>query len=64
MYSYEYVTVIPKKGFLKSKFTQHREIIEQYANRGYRFVGFVPKEIEGYGFITKIELIFEKPRNL
>ena len=62
MPKYEYVTVEVKKGFAKATFTQHREIIDQYAQRGYKYVGYVPVEITGYGFLTKIDLVFEKPQ--
>ena len=59
MVHYEYVNVIGE-GFWASKFTAHRDIIDKYAKRGYRYVGFVPARSDNGGRITEIDLIFEK----
>jgi len=58
MFKYEYVT-IDNEALIASKFTQHRDIIDKYAKKGYRYVGFVPTKSDGYGRIKKMDLIFE-----
>lgn len=58
MKRYEYVNLKMGKLF-SSKTEEHRNIIDQYAARGYRFVGFVPTHIDTDGKINKIDLIFE-----
>ena len=62
MYKYEYVLVKEKKGNLDGT-QEHREIIEKYAQDGYRYVGFIPTLTKGYGLdfgSSAIDLIFEK----
>ncbi|MDD3227372.1 MAG: DUF4177 domain-containing protein [Tissierellia bacterium] len=59
-YQYEYVNVKNAK-FFSANSTEHREIIDEYARRGYRFICFIPTTIEGYGRITSFDLVFEKP---
>lgn len=39
---------------------QHRDIINEYVQKGYRYIGYVPTEITGSGELIKIDLIFEK----
>jgi len=55
---YEYVR-LTIGGFVNSKCEYHRDIIDRYAAKGYRFVGNIPTKIEAYGRITEIDLIFE-----
>lgn len=38
----------------------HREIIRNMAEQGYRFVGQLPVESDGYGRVTIYDLVFEK----
>lgn len=59
MLKYEYVKVY-NEAIMSSKFTQHRDIIDQYAKKGYKYAGFVPIKSDGYGRIKEIDLIFEK----
>ena len=56
---YEYVNV-KNANFWTAKSFEHREIINDYAQKGYRFVCFIPTTIEGYGRITSFDLVFEK----
>lgn len=57
--SYEYVTV--KVGqFIGARCEEHRTIINQYAEKGYRYVGFIPTVMTDYGKYKEIDLIFEK----
>ena len=58
MKKYEYVEV--KIGrFVGAKSEEHRQIIDEYASKGYRFVGYIPTVIRDYGTITVMDLIFE-----
>ena len=55
---YEYVTVKIGK-FIGARCTEHREIIDDYAIKGYKYVGFIPTEISDYGKFKEIDMIFE-----
>jgi len=60
MMQYEYVTVkIKKAGLWSYRYTQHRELIDEYAKKGYRYVGFVPTNLVGYGQMAEMDLVFE-----
>jgi len=59
MTQYEYVN-IKNATFWTAKSFEHREVIDKYAKKGYRYVGFIPTTIEGYGRITSFDLVFEK----
>ncbi|WP_124065725.1 DUF4177 domain-containing protein [Clostridium sp. E02] len=58
MKKYEYVNVHIGK-FIGAKSEEHRKIINEYADKGYRFVGYIPTNITDYGKIKDIDLIFE-----
>ena len=58
MKKYEYVNIKIAK-FVGAKSEGHREIIDEYAQKGYRYVGYLPTEISDYGKIKKMDLIFE-----
>lgn len=38
----------------------HREIIEEYVGKGYKYIGCIPVEFGASGKTLAIELIFEK----
>lgn len=58
MKKYEYVHIKISKVFgAESK--DHREIIDEYARKGYRYVGFIPTAINDYGKIKEMDLVFE-----
>ena len=58
MKKYEYVSL--KLGnVLSERSESHREIIDKYAEMGYRYVGFVPTNFGPHGKIIHIDLIFE-----
>jgi hypothetical protein len=61
MKRYEYLNLSISK-FLISKSEKHRKIIDDYAAKGYRFVGYIPTEITGHGQILSIDLVFESER--
>lgn len=58
MKKYEYVNVHIGK-FVGAKSEEHRSIIDQYAARDYRFVGFIPTKMTDYGKIKDMDLVFE-----
>ena len=37
----------------------HREIIDEHARKGFRYVGYIPTRIDPYGRIEEIDLVFE-----
>ncbi|MGN0366780.1 MAG: DUF4177 domain-containing protein [Suilimivivens sp.] len=61
MKKYEYVTVSTKSGLLSTKTSSHHEIIDEYAAKGYRYVGWFPSKTSNMlsGVMEEIELIFE-----
>lgn len=58
MKKYEYVQVHINK-FIGAKSKEHRQIIDSYAAKGYRYVGYIPTVISDYGKIKDMDLIFE-----
>ena len=59
MKKYEYVNVHIGIFFAGAASEEHRDIIDEYASRGYRYVGFIPTKIDSYGKFKDIDLIFE-----
>ena len=61
MKTYAYVTISTKTGLLSTKNTAHRDIIDEYAAKGYRYVGWFPSKMSNMlsGVLEEIELIFE-----
>lgn len=59
MKHYEYVAVHIRK-FVGAGSEEHRKIIDEYADKGYKYVGFIPTNIDGYGKFKDIDLVFEK----
>ena len=50
-------------GITEYHFENMRDVIDKYANDGWRYVGFVPVLQRGNGYIEEIELIFEKEKS-
>lgn len=59
MKRYEYVRIKGDK-FVGAKFEEHRGIINEYAVKGYSYVGYIPVNMTDYGKLKEIDLIFEK----
>lgn len=60
MKKYEYVSLsYSSSNMVMASMNQHREIIDQYAQKGYTYIGMIPTEISANGCIRKIDLIFE-----
>ena len=59
MYQYKYVPLDTGGGFF-SRAWEHRELIDQYAAEGWRYVGFFPTAFTGHGGISIVDLVFER----
>ncbi|MGL5296849.1 MAG: DUF4177 domain-containing protein [Culicoidibacterales bacterium] len=57
MYTYVYVSVQAGTIFVRGK---HREIIDEYSKKGWRFVAAIPNACGSNGQITSHDLVFEK----
>ncbi len=65
MKQYEYVTIAySTKDVVLAVTTEHRGIINDYAAKGFRYVGMIPTEISTNGCIRRMDLIFEKESSL
>lgn len=61
MKKYKYVELnYSAKGVVFLCTSEHKEIINSYAEQGYCYAGFIPTEIDAKGCMRKIDLIFEK----
>ncbi|BBF42199.1 hypothetical protein lbkm_0881 [Lachnospiraceae bacterium KM106-2] len=58
MKRYEYVNVHTGK-MIGAKSEEHRKIIDEYAARGYCYVGYIPTNMSDYGKIKDMDLVFE-----
>ena len=61
MKKYEYVKLHIGK-FVGAGSNEHRKIIDEYAEKGYRYAGYIPTDINDYGKIREMDLIFEKDK--
>ncbi len=59
MKKYKYVRIHVGK-FFGASTEEHRKIIDEYAQKGYRYVGFIPTKMSDHGKYINIDLIFEK----
>ncbi len=59
MKQYEYVSIKISK-LIGARSEEHRAIIDEYAQKGYHYVGFVPTELSDYGKIKVMDLVFER----
>ena len=58
MKRYKYVSIKVGK-FIGAKSDEHRDIIDEHAEKCYRYVGFIPTDMTDHGKIITIDLIFE-----
>ena len=58
MKKYEYVSVHIGI-FVGAKSKEHRQNIDDYAKKGYRYVGYITTVISDYGKIKDMDLVFE-----
>lgn len=55
MKKYEYLEIdYTAKGVVFLCTDKHKEVINSYAENGYRYVGFIPTEIDAKGCMRKI----------
>lgn len=60
MKKYEFVNVKLKNSPPANAYlTEHRKIIEEYAEKGYSYKGYLPVKQGASGKIVEIDLIFE-----
>lgn len=66
MYRYEYVTLSAEDGKISAKLNglqsldSYREIIDERAADGWRYVGHIPTRESIRGYTKCVDLIFEK----
>lgn len=61
MKEYKYVQIEYKmKNVLFLSSDEPRDVIDQYAKKGYTYNGFIPVEMDAKGCLRKIDLVFEK----
>ena len=61
MYQYKYVHLDTDDDFFTGPL-KHRELIDQHAAEGWRYVGFFPTAFTGHGGISIVDLIFEREK--
>ena len=44
---------------LGAELTSHREVIEEYALKGYKYLGFVPVKLGPSGKMLALDLVFD-----
>lgn len=60
MKKYEYVKVkLQNNPAANAVSAEHRKIIDDMAEKGYKYVGFIPSKQGASGKILEIDLIFE-----
>ncbi len=59
MYQYKFLEIRTKIG-LTFHFEGFKELIEEHALEGWRFVTAIPVESQGAGWISALSLVFEK----
>ena len=59
MAKYEFVNVKISK-LVGAKSEEHRKIIQEYAEKGYRYVGYIPTDLSDSGKIKCMDLVFER----
>ena len=60
MKKYEYVNLKVSGYWTSLRTEEHRQVIDAYAKKGYRYVGFLPTHMDTYGKLRSVDLIFEK----
>ena len=59
-YEYEFVSVSMPGPLNPNPLGEHREVISQYAEKGWRYNGYIPISKTNQGNTLQIDLIFEK----
>ncbi len=50
----------PRGFWMDNSACEHREIIDEYAAKGWRYVGYLPTMFSGEGGTKEVDLIFER----
>ena len=60
MKKYEYVTIKVKNNVVKDAvLSEHRQIINEYAEKGFKYAGYIPTRLGPSGKVIELDLIFE-----
>lgn len=60
MKKYEYEHIVLKNNYVaNAEVFGHREVINSYAEKGYRFAGYMPTKFGPSGKTVELDLIFE-----
>lgn len=59
MKEYEFVNVHIGK-FIGAGTEEHQEVIRAYAAKGWRYAGYIPTNMNDYGKIKDMDLVFER----
>ena len=54
MKKYEYVHL-----HVSRRMDEHKKVIDEYARKGWRYVGFLPARTSLYGRLWEVDLVFE-----
>ncbi len=57
---YKYVEFKVNQGFLMNESIGHREIIEEMAKDGYKYLSYIPTVFSSHGEILEMDLVFIK----
>ncbi|GFP76654.1 DUF4177 domain-containing protein [Clostridium fungisolvens] len=57
MYKYIYVEAKTEGLFGDAN---HKELIDEYSSKGWRFITAIPTKFDGHGLIKRFDLVFEK----
>ncbi|MBQ7337237.1 MAG: DUF4177 domain-containing protein [Clostridia bacterium] len=63
MKTYTYVNLKVSGYWTALRSEEHRMVIDEYAKKGFRYVGYIPTHMDTYGKLRSIDLIFEKDEN-
>ena len=59
-YVFERVICVTSAGGAKVAVDAHHRVINKSAEKGLRYIGWIPVLMDGYGHIKEIDLIFEE----
>ena len=54
---YEYKTVKAQRNMFGNIFEEHRKVIDDMAKNGYRYIGYIPVKLVGYGIYNRLYIM-------
>ena len=61
MYEYQYISILTDWHFIGNRtLDQHRTIIDEQAEQGWRLVCYIPIQINSEGQTVEADLVFER----